>query len=129
MKQLIQEPPIGIIFTHPERFFKEYDEKIYNREMARMNVDDAQVWYRVMKNLPTQEFLYIYTVYHGRVQHRTNLFGYIRNTTMTFPRPEGGSRTFENANALILCGPFVKCPIEIPWKGFQGFRYIYKELW
>lgn len=129
MKKTI-EPPIGIIITHPLAFFKEYDEKIYLSEMERMNDPDGdQVWYRVMKNLPTQEFLYIYTCFHGKIQHRTNLAGYVRNTTMTFPRPEGGSRTFENANALILCGPFVKCPIDIPQKGFQGFRYVKKELW
>jgi hypothetical protein len=124
----IQEPPIGILITHPMAFFKEYDYKKYIREHERMNTVEGCVWYRVMKNLPKQEFLYIYTIINGKLHHRTNLVGYIRNETMTFPRPEGGSRTFENANAIILGPPYVKCPIEIQMKGFQGFRYVTKEL-
>lgn len=122
------EPPIGIIITHPLAFFKEYSLRKYLKEHERMNTDDTCVWYRVMKNLPTQDFLYIYSIYNGKVQHRTNFGGFIRNQTMTFPRPEGGSRTFENANALILTGPYVKAPFDIPMKGFQGFRYVTKEL-
>jgi hypothetical protein len=124
----IQEPPIGIIITHPISFFKEYSYERYINEHKRMNEEEGVVWYRVMKNLPTQDFLYVYTVIDGFMHHRTNLVNMIRNQTMTFPRPEGGRRTFENANAIVLGPPYVECPIRIPMKGFQGFRYVYNEI-
>lgn len=125
----ILQPPVGIIIAHPARFFEEYDEKRYVRAFELMNTKPEQVWYRAMKNPPTQDFLYIYTCYAGKLQHRTNSGGILRNTTKTFSRPEGGSRTFENTNFLVHCGPYVKCPVEIPMKGFQGFKYVYEELW
>jgi hypothetical protein len=125
MKQFIQ-PPDGIIVTLPARFFVEYDHAIYLKEIEEMNQNENMIWYRVMKNLPTQDFLYVYTVIDNNVHHRSQFAGLIRNKTLTFPRPEGGSRTFENANAVMMCGPVVMAPEVIPMRGFQGFRYTTK---
>jgi len=129
MKQ--QEPAIGIIVTHPRSFFEnaKRDFDTYMRYMERMNTSDDKQWYRVMKNLPSQEFIYIYTVYDNKVIHRTNLVETWRNKDMSFPRAEGGVATFENCNGIVLGPPFVKAPFEIEMKGFQGFRYVTKELW
>jgi hypothetical protein len=30
---------------------------------------------------------------------------------------------------MILAGPFEKAPVDIEMRGFQGFRYVYEELW
>lgn len=118
------EPPIGIIICHPKAFFKQYDEKKWLLKMAELNTVEGSVWHRVMKNLPTKDFLYIYTAYDGKMQHRTNLVEIFRNRDMKFPRPEGGVRTFLNASGLVLGPPFVRALREIPCKGFQGFHYV-----
>ena len=118
-------PPEGIIVTLPKRFFEEQDHATYLKELEKVN-NDEHVWYRVMKNLPKQDFLYVYTIIANKVHHRTMFAGLARNKTMKFPRPNGGIRTFENANAVIMAGPVVMAPYEIPMKGFQGFRYTEK---
>lgn len=120
------QPAEGIIVTLPARFFVEYTMERYKRDLENMSQDETFIWYRVMKNLPKQDFLYVYTIYEGKVQHRTNFAGLERNKTMTFSRPEGGTRTFKNANAILLAGPVIMAPYDIPMKGFQGFRYTAK---
>lgn len=121
-----QEVPEGIIVTLPKRFFEEYDHAKYLWELQQMNERDDFVWYRAVKNLPKMDVLYVYVIIDNKVNHRTNLLQYERNKTYTFPRPEGGRRTFENKNWILTCGPVVMAPEEIPMKGFQGFRYTHK---
>ena len=127
---MITEPPIGIIVTLPMRFFEEYDYRKYIREHEAMNdPENDSCWFRVMKNLPTWDVLYVYTCYGGRIRHRTNFGWLVRNEHLAFTRPEGGIRDFGKANAVVMVGPYVKAPIRIQQKGFQGFRYVIKELW
>lgn len=128
-KKIITQPPIGIIVTLPARFFEEYSREKYEMNLKRMNHPEEQgLWYRVMKNLPAHDVLYCYTVYGGLVQHRTNIAYMWRGETMHFNRPEGGVRTFENCNGIVQCHPLVMAPRQIPMKGFQGFRYVYEEI-
>ena len=119
------ESPDAIIVTLPKRFFEEYNHARYLEDIQRMNTADG-TWYRAVKNLPKQDVLYVYVIIDNKVSHRTNLVEYQRNKTYTFPRPEGGSRTFENKNWIITCGPVIMAPDDIPMKGFQGFRYSAK---
>lgn len=121
-------PPIGILITLPARFFEENPVEAYERGMERFNTEEDHLWLRVMKNLPTQDILHVYTVYGGKVQHRLNFVQFWRNETKRFIKPDGTWRTFENCNGIITAGPLVKAPYDIPMKGFQGFRYIYQEL-
>ncbi len=122
VKRMIK--PDGIIVTMPVAFFKEYGAKRFEKEIERLNDFNTEyVWYRVMKNLPTIDVLYCYLLYNGKIQWRVNIAGYERGVTKAFPRPKGGVRVFENCNMVTLCGPAIKCPKNIPMKGFQGFRY------
>ncbi|MBC8053775.1 MAG: hypothetical protein H7Y13_11990 [Sphingobacteriaceae bacterium] len=123
MKKVWQELPEAIIVTLPARFFQEYDHGKYLAEIKEMNVNEEMVWYRVMKNLPIYDVIWVYTIIDNKIHHRSQFAGLLRNTTLTFSRPEGGSRTFENANAVMMTGPIVMAPEEITMKGFQGFRY------
>jgi hypothetical protein len=128
----LQEPPIGIILTMPVAFFKETghtSQTLLDQFMRVLNEDDDGLWYFLKKSLPTQDFLYVYIVWDGRVQVRANLFKLERGTTYRFCDTPGGKwRTFENKNWIILCGPVVKAPKDIAMKGFQGFRYTSTEL-
>lgn len=123
----ILQPCIGIIVTHPKTFFANAnrDFDTYMRYMESMNSADDKVWYRVMANLPTHDFLHIYTVYDNKVIHRTNLVETWRNKDMAFPRAEGGYAKFNNCNGIVLGPPFSKAPHDITCPGFQGFRYVY----
>lgn len=128
MKKIVPIPPIGIMITLPARFFEENPIKVYEKSIKRFMEDEDHTWLRVMKNLPTLDFLYVYTVYGGKVQHRTNIVRMWRNETKRFIRPDGTWRTFENCNGIITGGPLVKAPYDIPQKGFQGFHYIYEQI-
>lgn len=125
-------PPIAIILTLPVAFFTDrnmtVDEFIplFRRHMQQ---DDA-LWYFKKKSLPVHEVAWVYIVFGGHVQFKTNLVGYERNRTYTFrDAKDQRNRTFENCNWIILCGPAIPAPYPIPMKGFQGFRYVTKELW
>ena len=120
-----QGPPESIVVTMPLAFFKEYTIEKFEDEMAAMKTNSL-VWYRVVKNLPKFQTLYCYIVYYNKIQWRTNILEFEKNMTRTFVRPEGGIRTFQNVNAILLCGPTIKAPIDFPMKGFQGFRYSEK---
>lgn len=123
MAKLLEQPD-AIIVTLPARFFTEYSHEKYLEEIKRMqDPDDPIVWYRVCKNLPIHDVAYVYTIIDNKIHHRAQFCGLIRNQTLHFPRPAGGRRTFENANAIMTTGPIVFPPHEIPMRGFQGFRY------
>jgi hypothetical protein len=130
-----QQPPIGIIVTLPRRFFEEYGKdyedgmRRYKDDLQAMNNDEDCHWIRIMKNLPTvEDLLYVYTVYDGKVQHRTIYGGYVRDREYRFKRPFGTVKHFEHANAILQFGPVIFAPHDIPQKGFQGFRYVTEEI-
>lgn len=141
MKQKSLGPPIGIILTMPVKFFEETghnSETLGEQLEAYLNdprEDDNGLWYFMKKSLPTQDFLYVYLLWDGKIQYRTNLVLKERNKTYSFydyyqkEGDQGEPRTFYNKNWIIIGGPAVKAPTEIQMKGFQGFRYVNKELW
>lgn len=123
IKPLNQPPPDAIIVTMPAKFFEEYTMKKFLLDIHNMNTIDDYVWYRVMKNLPKIQTLYCYWIIGNKIKYRMEIKETLRNQTMGFPRPNGGVRTFSNANILVLQGPVIEPTHDIPMKGFQGFRY------
>lgn len=121
------ELPIGIIVTLPKKFFEEQNHSAYLKELQDVNNKD-HVWYRVCKNLPVHDVLYVYTIIDNKLHHRAQFAGVERNKNYRFSRPGGQWREFKNANAILTCGPVVMAPHDIKMKGFQGFRYVTTEL-
>lgn len=119
----VQIKPDAIIVAMPARFFQEYTMEKFLSDMERMNTEDNFVWYRVMKNLPKIQTQYCYWIIDGKIKYRMDIAKLVRNQTMRFARPNGGFRTFENANYIELVGPVIDAPYDIPMRGFQGFRY------
>lgn len=113
----------AIIVTLPVRFFQEYGMKRFIRDMKSMNEIDGFEWYRTCGNLPKIQPLYCYLICLGKIKYKVEIARYEKNKTMTFDRPNGGSRTFENKNWMVFQGPAIEAPYDIPMKGFQGFRY------
>ncbi len=60
----------------------------------------------------------------NKIHHRANFAGVERNKNYRFSRPDGQIKAFNNANAILTCGPVIMAPHDIPMKGFQGFRYL-----
>jgi hypothetical protein len=126
-----EEPPIGIILTMPVKFFEATGRTGASLfiEMKKVLESEEDYWNHMLKNLPTQDVLYVYFVWSGKLQARGNLLAYERNKTKRFVAPNGAFKTFEHKNWVLIGGPFLAAPYDIPMKGFQGFRYVTKELW
>jgi hypothetical protein len=91
-----------------------------------MSKEDS-IWNFRLTNLPTQEVAWVYLVFDGFIRFRVNLVMYERNVSKYFyDGPDGKERAFPKANWVILSGPAIRPPYEIPQKGFQGFRYTTK---
>jgi hypothetical protein len=116
----------GIMLTLPKQFFQDRGwtyaefEKYFKQFMA----GESSIWNFRLTNLPKREVAWVYLVFEGFIQFRLNLVMYERNKSKTFKDgPDKKARKFPNANWVILCGPAVTAPFEMPQKGFQGFRY------
>lgn len=125
LKHLI-DPPEAILLTLPVAFFNDRGmsyaefEKYFDEVMA----DPDSLWNFKLTNLPTMDVAWAYLVFDGFVQYRLNLVQYERNVSKVFEdAPDGNPRVFDVCNWVILCGPPVKAPFDIPMRGFQGFRY------
>lgn len=121
--------PEGIVLTLPQAFFQDRRmttdrfKKMFERYMRR---EDA-IWNFRLTNLPLQDVAFVYLVFDGFLQYRTNLVQYERNVAKDFDdAPDGIVRHFEPTNWVLLSGPAIKAPYERPLKGFQGFRYCTK---
>lgn len=72
--------------------------------------------------VPARQVEFVYLIWDGKVQYRMTVLKYIKNRTGTFD--DGGvERSFSNRNMVVMTGPTIKAPRDIPAKGFQGLRY------
>src|SRR5882672_2624482 len=129
MKHNRSEPPDAIILTMPVAFFldrgmtQDQFTDLFERYMRR---EDA-LWNFRKKLLPLEEVAWVYLVWNGKVQFRLNFVCCEKDVAKTFTDSwDGRAREFPKSNWIILSGPAVKPPYEIPMKGFQGHRYTYK---
>lgn len=125
--------PEGIAVTLPKQFFDDrewgsYDAftKMFEEYMNDPNQkeENPNLWNFRLTNLPTHDVAWVYIIYDGKFQFRTNLVQIERNVSKEWDDgPNGEVYSFPNANWLILAGPVVKAPEGWEQKGFQGFRY------
>lgn len=113
----------------PVAFFKDRNmaQDAFGKNFERYMRHPDALWNFKKTQLPTSEVAWVYLVWSGLVQFRMNFVMYERNVTKTFTDSwDGKARTFPAQNWIILSGPAVKAPYEIPMKGFQGHRYTKK---
>ena len=128
MKDL-SEPPEAIILTMPVAFFKDrdMDQDAFGEYFERFMRSEDALWNYKKHTLPTQEIIWVYLVWNGKVQFRLNFVEYQRNKSKTFTDAyDGKAREFPKMNWIILSGPAIPAPYDIPMKGFQGHRYTKK---
>lgn len=121
--------PDSIVVTLPVEFFADrgWDYEGFNKMFYNYMAEDDALWNYRLTNLPTKDVAWVYLVYDGKFQFRTNLVQIERNVSKTFgDGPTGEEWDFPNANWLILSGPAIVAPEGWEQKGFQGFRYAYQ---
>lgn len=118
----------GLIVTLPRAFFTEEKGAMrrFLSEIHQVNTIEDYYWYRVMKNLPKRDVLYVYLVINNFIKYRFTYGGIVRDKDFAFHRMDGTFKEFNKANAIILAGPVIKAPMKYPMRGFQGFRYTDK---
>ncbi len=129
MKKDLSQPPEALILTMPVAFFKdrEMTEEQFGELFERFMQKPDSLWNFKKTQLPTQEVIWVYLIWSGKIQFRLNFVDIERNKTKVFTDSwDGKVRTFPAQNWIILSGPAVKAPYEIPMKGFQGHRYTQK---
>lgn len=94
-----------------DRFF----QKQYGKE------NDATFWYKIGNNLPLHEVLFVYVVIHNKIRWRFNCVGY--EDTESVILHKAGKPVEYSGKFVIITGVAIKAPEDIPYKGFQGFRY------
>ena len=128
MKQFSQ-PPEAIILTMPVAFFKDrgvFEDKFFDLFERYMRREDA-IWNFRKTQLPTQDVAWVYLLWSGKIQFRLNFVQYERNVAKVFDDSwDGKARIFPVSNWIILSGPAIPAPYEMPMKGFQGHRYTQK---
>lgn len=122
----MREPPEAILLTLPVAFFQDRGMTCaeFQPYFERLMRHPDNLWNFKLTNLPTHDVAWVYLVFDGHVQYRLNLVQYERGTTKAFnDAPDKQVMVFDKCNWVILTGPPVKAPFEIPMRGFQGFRY------
>jgi hypothetical protein len=115
----------AICITIGVDFFKMYPggrEEVV-RVLERLNTEDDLTWWQLCgSGIPKIKVTYAYLVWDGKVRYRLDIEQYLRNQTGSFN--DGGiTRAYRHVNMVVMQGPAIKAPFEIPMKGFQGFRY------
>lgn len=127
----IQQPPIGIIVS----FGVEMMEKNGGRETFLksfehwMGDDSENCWLHKSRNRPQFEIAQVYIAEGGQIYGRAFYGGYETGPRKII-RTTGEIGKIEWPR-ILLAGPFEKRPqnLALPYRGFQGFRYIYNPLW
>lgn len=93
------------------------------KALERTNDSDDNLWMQFCgSGVPARQVEFCYLVWDGKVQYRLNVLEYKSNQSGKFA--DGGVvRSFKNRNMVVMQGPAIKAPYDIPMKGFQGFRY------
>ncbi len=125
----MNQPPIAI--TWGKEMIKEKGGLlafIRHFEMCMAREDD--IWLHKCKNQPKHEILDVYVIVCNQVRYKLLYAGY---ETEPAEIEVGDGHSWCSTDIihwprLLLAGPFEKAPTKIPYRGFQGFRYLDKEL-
>lgn len=116
---MLTEKPDAIMINVPEGFFRDtqYREESFRRyyeSMGKPGNEDG-CFYHWISTIPVQDVTTVYVCFRGKVQYKAFLVEKIKNGR---PRPE-----WEQRNWIVTTGPVEKPPVDIPQRGFRGFRY------
>jgi len=116
------QPPDGIIITISREMLKEKGYRNWLRNFYKAMENDGLTYWMRQGVKPKHDVLYVYLCIGGKIRFRANYVGPYGPGWMKF---SDGKKMYAPA-WVALCGPVVKAPFNIPWKGFRGFRYTEK---
>lgn len=121
--------PTGIIRTLPNLYASK-DNVAYDRMLASFEALAAgqiPAIYIALAQKPKDDVLHIYILIEGKIICRMNIAGYEDGATSEVKCWDNVSRT---PKWWAVCTAPISFPPEtILRRGFQGFRYVYEELW
>jgi len=116
---MLKEATEGEIFNGVRAFYKRFED---------MNNHDG-CFLQKCRNKPKHEVLYCYIVANNKVLYRCNVSHWqAGGDPIEVIGPDDKLKIITWPH-LVLTAPVVPAPFNIPFKGFQGFRYIENELW
>jgi hypothetical protein len=122
------EPPDGIVITISAGMLKERGYCNWLRNFLNaMHNHERLVYYMRQGAKPKHDIRFVYLCIGNKVRYRAYFAGTEGPKWMEFRNVDGSSKLLFARAWILLCGPVVKAPFDVPMKGFQGFRYT-KEL-
>ena len=128
MKNNSQGPPIAIAVTMGKEVIEANGGlRTFIRHFeSAISGQDNDYWLHKCKNRPTWDISVVYVIVCNRVQYKVFYGGHQTGPDSVFMH--WGEERKIDWPRMILAGPFRKAPRKIPMRGFQGFRYVYDEL-
>lgn len=123
------ELPIGIILTMGAQVIAANGglKNFVQHFTSCCRDEDSGLWLQKSRNCPKQDIAHVYIICCNRIAWRVYFGGYRKEPTVVWML-SGEQRRFPWPH-MVLAGPIEKAPRKIPMRGFQGFRYVYEELW
>lgn len=124
----MNQPPIAIAVTWGKEMIDACGgwRAFYRFFLETMNdEDDESFWYHKCKNKPQHDIIHVYIVVGNVVRFKMLYAGFASGPNTGYDANGEKQITWSR---LLLAGPYEKSPFKISMKGFQGFRYLYEEL-
>lgn len=124
----LDQPPIGIILTMGQKVidanggFRNFIKHFTNC----CKDENSGLWLQKSRNCPKEDIAIVYIVVANRVAYKVFYGGYRKGPTTVWML-DGEERYFPWPH-MVLSGPIERAPRKILMRGFQGFRYIYENL-
>ena len=119
------ERPDAILVTMSKDDVKEWGglftlDRFFN--MHYTSESEMTFWYRIGKSFPKhQQLLYVYIVIHNIIRWRFNFVSF-EDCSDGVTLYKNNKPSFQKGKYVVMTGPAVR-RCDIPFKGFQGFRY------
>lgn len=127
-KRPTAEPPIGILLTMGHQIITANGGLRPFVQHFTECMDGGDLWLQKSRACPQHDIAHIYLVLCNRVWGRVYFGGYSKALDQTVFMLNGEERRFPWPH-MNLAGPFQRAPYKMPMRGFQGFRYVYENLW
>lgn len=123
--------PIGITRTLPYDAYSDVPAlksayKKLMKALRSLNTDDSAQFFVGCAQRPIHDVLYIYIVASGRIVGRANIAAWLTEQPAMM-RLDQTIHVYKYWCALS--GPFVEPPEKLKWRGHQGIRYVFEDLW
>lgn len=129
----MQQPPVALVITWGASMIAaKGGAERFARHFLREMKDDNNVWLNKCTNKPKHEVQYVYIIVGGKVRYRLLYAGWqpgIPTEINTTASQSFSTREWVWWPRIVLAGPVVLAPREIPMRGFQGFRYLTEPLY